>query len=201
MGSRGGAAGSAGFHAPNERWVLVWASVRRGQHGRMGSFSQIVLGFEFQPDTPDHVLAAFSALTVPSGPDLYGNPPPPLPEPFDPDPERLAWSPEIEAFDPAEDPEPWRHGWAGWLSQSMGVQYTPASQMVWSQTGRWTVSCRWGMKWHWTSLLPWLAWLGPFLERYERVPRLLGYIEFEYDERPTLVWLTPDGRIVGEDLN
>jgi len=47
----------------------------------VGTFSEVVLGFSFRPDTPDHVLAAFSALAVPSGPDVDGTPAPELPPP------------------------------------------------------------------------------------------------------------------------
>jgi hypothetical protein len=111
------------------------------------------------------------------------------------------WEPTDELADPAEDPQPWAHPWAAWLSNSMSVAINPSSQMTWSELGRWTVSCRWGIKSHPESILPALLWLGPHLERNEDVSSLLGYMHFECDDRPVLVWLDPDGSLRGEGLN
>ena len=169
----------------------------------MGSFSEVVLGFSFRLETPDHVLAAFSALAVPSPPDVRGREAPVLPDPLQVQDEDYEnnWEPTDELQDPAEDPQPWRHDWAGWLSQSMSVSITPSAHMVWSETGRWTVSCRWGIKSWPEAIIPALRWLGPYLEGFDQRPILLGYIEYTSEPRPTLLWLTPEGTIEGEDLN
>jgi hypothetical protein len=58
-----------------------------------------------------------------------------------------------------------------------------------------------GIKSHPESILPALLWLGPHLERHKDTPRLLGYMHYDYDDRPVLVWLDPDGSLRGEDLN
>ncbi|HET9654888.1 MAG TPA: hypothetical protein VFP72_06015, partial [Kineosporiaceae bacterium] len=110
----------------------------------MGAFSEVVLSFSFRPDTPDHVLAAFSALKVPPGDGWYSAPAPPLPPPQHVEDDD--WEPTNELHDPAEDPEPWRHDWAGWVSNSMSVATTAHAQLAWSAAGRWVLSCRWVIK-------------------------------------------------------
>ena len=168
----------------------------------MGSFSEVVLGFSFRADTPEHVLAAFSALAVPSPPYGHGREAPPLPVPLQfPEDGEDYWEPTDELQDPAQDPQPWRHDWAGWMSRSASVSITPSAQMVWSETGRWTVSCRWGIKSWPEAIIPALRWLGPYLEGFDQRPIMLGYIEDSSEPRPTLLWLTPEGTIEGEDLN
>lgn len=169
----------------------------------MGTFSEVVLGFSFKPETPDHVLAAFADLAVDSGPDVYGTPPPDLPEPIDvaEADEAHGWEPTDQSGDPARDPLPWRHDWAGWFSRSMSVAITPCAQLVWAETGQWTLSCRWAVKAEPAAIVPALRWLGPYLEAFEDRPILLGYIQSGGAPRPMLIWLTPDGRIEGEDLN
>lgn len=82
----------------------------------------------------------------------------------------------------------------------MGVAITPSAQMVWSETGRWTVSCRWGIKSWPEAIVPALRWLGPYLEGHDLRPILLGYIEGGSEPRLVLLWLT-QGRIEAEDLN
>lgn len=163
----------------------------------MGTFSEVVLGFSFRSETPDYVLAAFSALAVPQPADsrypVPALPPPPeLPDDED-------WEPTNEEYDPQSDPEPWKHDWAGWFSSSMSVSIEPSAQMVWS-ISRWTVTCRWGIKSYPEAIIPALTWLGPYLEAFDKRPILLGYIDCGSDERPTLVWLTPQHEIVGEHL-
>ena len=168
----------------------------------MGSFSEVVLGFSFRPDTPDYVLAAFSALAVPPPPGSSAGTPPDLPPPHDVN--WLSdgdWEPTDELADPAADPEPWRHDWAGWFRGSMSVSITPSAQMVWSEVNRWTVSCRWGIKSWPDAIIPALRWLGPYLVAFDQRPILLGYIQNGAEPRPTLVWLTPAGDIHGENLN
>lgn len=168
----------------------------------MGSFSEVVLGFSFREDTPEYVLAGFSALAVPPPPGSCAGTPPDLPPPHDIN--RLNdgdWEPTNELSDPAADPEPWRHDWAGWFRQSMSVSITPSAQMVWSEVGLWTVSCRWGIKSWPDAIIPALRWIGPYLVAFDQRPILLGYVQDDSEPRPTLVWLTPAGDILGENLN
>jgi hypothetical protein len=166
----------------------------------MGSFTDIVLGFSFRPDTPDHVLAAFSALAVPRQQEPWEAPAPPLPPPMVfPEDHWSHWEPTDEQADPAEDRQPWAHPWSDWLSLSMSIVTPASSQMIWSILGRWTVSCRWNIKSWPEAILPALLWLGPHLEGDERFPHLLGYML--YGRRPVLIWLDPDGTIRGEDLD
>src|SRR6476659_7288465 len=79
----------------------------------MGSFSKLVMAFKFRDDTPDEVLAAFSALERPLGPGAPFGPAPALPAPnvepvdiWEPDYEEAGW----EDPDPLAN-EPWRHEW------------------------------------------------------------------------------------------
>lgn len=156
------------------------------------------------------MLAAFSALAVAPTPREGSAPaePPELPAPYDihwaSDRDPVSgedWEPTDELFDPAADPEPWRHRWAAWLSSSMSVSITPSAQMTWSEVGRWTVGCRWGVKSPPETIIPALRWLGRYREAFDQRPILLGYIDYGSEPQPTLVWLTPDGDIQGEDLN
>jgi hypothetical protein len=82
----------------------------------------------------------------------------------------------------------------------MSVSITPSAQMVWSETDRWTVSCRWGIKSWPDAIIQALRWLGPYLEGFDQRPIRLGYIEYTSELRPALLWLTPEGTIEGEDL-
>jgi hypothetical protein len=72
----------------------------------VGSFSEVVLGFSFRPDTPDRVLAAFSALAVPSPPDVHGKEALVLPDPLQVQDDEDEWEPTNELQDPADDPQP-----------------------------------------------------------------------------------------------
>ena len=162
----------------------------------MGSYTEVVLQLTFTPDTPDHVLAAFSALAKaapgnPEAPEL------PAPHPVQ-DEDWGDWEPTDEVSDPAADPEPWMHNWPLWLSTSMSVGTTPHAQLAWSAMGTWVLSCRWGIKSWPDAILPAFQWLGPFLEGWDRQPTLLGYMT-GIDPRPTLVWLW-QGRISLENL-
>jgi hypothetical protein len=161
----------------------------------MGTFTEVVLQLTFRPDTPDHVLAAFSALAV-SVPDDA----PALPAPHPVDESWGSWEPTDEVSDPAADPEPWMHDWPRWLSSSMTVSTTPHAQLTWSKTHRWVLSCRWGIKSWPEAVLPAVQWLGPHLEGSDHRPTLLGYMAYEGAARPTLVWLWR-GRLALENLS
>ncbi|ROS26285.1 hypothetical protein [Cellulomonas sp. PhB150] len=159
----------------------------------MGSYTEVVLQITFKPDTPDYVLAAFSALALYVPADAS-----PLPAPHRVD-QTDGWEPTDEVSNPAEDPQPWIHDWSGWLSSSMTVSTTPHAQLAWSRRRRWVLSCRWGIKSWPDAILPALQWLGPYLEGFDPRPIVLGYMEYEGDPRPTLVWLHR-GRITIEHL-
>ena len=163
----------------------------------MGTFTEVVLGFSFRADAPDHVIAAFSGLVPPDERAAL----PGLPPPHDVDEDFGDWEPTDEISDPASDPEPWRHDWAGWLAQSMSVSIVPHSQLVRSELDRWAVTCRWGMKSWPESILAALQWLGPYLEGHPDGPELLGYMQYGGAPRPFLVWLTPQATLELEDLN
>jgi len=78
----------------------------------MGSFSEIVLSFNFARETPDHVLAAFAALATADSAEEASSLPVPVVEAWD------LWSPDWREMglpegqgDPFEN-EPWKHDWA-----------------------------------------------------------------------------------------
>jgi hypothetical protein len=160
----------------------------------MGTFSEVVLGFSFRSDTPDHVLAAFSALVVPQSADERYPAPPPLAMSDD-----EGWDSTNEEDDPQSDPEPWKHDWAGWFSSSMSVSIALSAQMVWL-IDHWRVTCRWGIKSWPEAIISALTWLGPYLQAFDKRPILLGHIDCGSDERPTLVWLTPQHEITAKHL-
>lgn len=167
----------------------------------MGSFAEGVLSFALRKETPDRVLAAFSALALPLPPGA-----PELPPPVEPDPYfRMATDfagddEELAYLDPDPFPgEPWRHDWAGLLSASMGVMFVGLSRMFWTELDRWTIAARFSLKDDPDRLLRALGWLGPYIEPNGSDPQLLGYLRHEYQIRPILVWHQGD-RIYGEDL-
>jgi hypothetical protein len=168
----------------------------------MGEFCEGVLGFPFRTDTPDDVLAAFSALADPVSADA-----PVLPAPVEPDP--YFRMPTDFAQDPSEagmydeDPypgEPWRHDWAGAFGGSMGVMFVAHSRLVWSEMGLWTLSTRFSVKDEQHRVLRALTWLGPYIEPHGEEPLLLGYLRDEYQARPLLVW-HQHTNVYGEDLS
>ncbi|HEX5621408.1 MAG TPA: hypothetical protein VFX51_23485 [Solirubrobacteraceae bacterium] len=168
----------------------------------MGSFSDVVLSFDFRADTPDEVLAAFSALQQPlPDEDAYWGPAPDLPPPVS-EPSDL-WSPDWREsgwVDPFAD-EPWRHDWASWLSGSMSVATVPSAALVWTQAKVWNFTCRSSFKTDAEGVFEFLEWLGPFIDVYNaEASYLIGYIHYEYDERPHLVWFK-DRRLTLENLN
>jgi hypothetical protein len=166
----------------------------------MGSFTEVVLSFNFAKDTPAPVLAAFAAL---EGPRSEEAPPLPAPveegwDPWEPD-WRLAGYPEGQG-DPFED-EPWKHDWAAWTSTAMGVQTTPHGRLTWSALGLWNLDCRFSWKTDVDTASGALAWLAPHVDRtYSNRKILVGYAHDEYQPRPQLFWVD-GGRWDVEDLN
>ena len=168
----------------------------------MGSFTEIVLSFDFAKSTPDHVLAAFSTLAATDQPDDA---------PVLPDPVSEAWGvwdpiwgttglPEGQP-DPHEH-EPWCHDWASWVSTTMSVTTTPHGMLVWSDLGTWNLDCRFSLKTDAVAASKALAWLAPYVDtrKYGAERTLVGYAHYEYDPRPHLFWVT-EGRWELEDLN
>lgn len=190
------ASGLLGHSSIEALGATARASTLRG----MGSFSEVVLSFDFVADTPGHVLAAVGALVVPwslaGAPDL----PPPVVEEwdrFEPD-WRMAGLPEGQG-DPFED-EPWRHDWATWLSMSMGGRTTPHGHLVWSHRRRWNLDCRFAWKTDPLTASEALDWLAPYVHPTFRGKTLVGYAHHEYAPRPHLLWVDA-GRWELEDLN
>ena len=169
----------------------------------MGSFSELVLSFDFREETPPEVLAAFSALAKPVPDGAYWGPAPALPAPLvEP---TSNWEPEMFsewAGAGANDPfatEPWRHDWASWLSQAMGDN-PPSGALQWSTTKRWNFSGRCSFKTDPFSIAEFLRWLGPFINAPSgRAGHLLGYIKWQAP-RPYLLWVK-DEVVTIEDLN
>jgi hypothetical protein len=167
----------------------------------MGSFTEVVLSFNFADGTPDHVLAAFSSLAVPHLRDGAPRLPPPVVEGWD------LWSPDWREAgypegqgDPFEA-EPWRHDWASWTSTAMGVQTTPHGMLQWSELGAWNLDCRFSWKTDPVTAGEALAWLGPYIGGGNPDGKVLaGYAHFEYAPRPHLFWVGA-GRWEIEDLN
>ncbi len=167
----------------------------------MGSFSEIALSFNFADQTPDHVLAAFSALATPNLP--VGAPRLPLPvveawEMWEPD-WREAGYPEGQG-DPFEQ-EPWRHDWASWVSTAMGVQTTPHGHLAWSELGLWNLDCTFSWKTDPATASEALAWLAPHVHPEHTDRKVyVGHARFDYAPQPFLFWVDK-GRWELEDLN
>jgi hypothetical protein len=167
----------------------------------MGEFSEIVLSFDFVGDVPQHVLAAFSALTVPDLREGAPALPTPVVEAWD------QWAPDWREMGLPEDQgdphehEPWRHDWASWVSEAMGVQTTPHGHLSWSEMGTWNLDCRFSWKTDPVTASEALSWLAPFVNAgYREGKVLLGYAHDEYAPRPHLFWFDA-GRWELEDLN
>ncbi|GIG20654.1 hypothetical protein Cch01nite_13780 [Cellulomonas chitinilytica] len=166
----------------------------------MGSFSEVVLSFDFTAQTPPGVLAAVAALAVPDARQEVPRLPSPTVEEwelFSPDWRQAGW--------PGGDPfeaEPWRHDWASWLSTSMGGGTVPHGRLVWSGWGdRWNLDCRFAWKTDPGSASDALAWLAPYVDPGFRSGRVLvGYAQYENAPRPHLFWVDA-GRWELEDLN
>ena len=168
----------------------------------MGSFCEGVLSFSFRKDTPDYVLAAFSALAGPVSSKAPSLPTPVEPNEYGEIPTDFAQNAdEIGMF--GEEPfpgEPWRHDWAGPLGGSMGVMFVGHSELCWSEMKRWTLSARFSLKDDPDRILRAIEWLGPYIEpNGPDGPLLLGYLRHEYEVRPILIWHR-DQMLYGEDL-
>ena len=167
----------------------------------MGSFSEIVLSFDFARETPDHVLAAFAALAAPGRSDRAPALPAPVVEAWD------EWEPDWREAGYAEgdgDPyeqEPWRHDWASWVAMSMGIETTAHGMLRWSGRGTWNLDCRFSWKTDPVTASEALSWLAPYVDlTYSRAKVLVGYAHFGPAPRPQLFWVGA-GRWELEDLN
>jgi hypothetical protein len=167
----------------------------------VGSFTYVVMSFDFRSDTPPEVLAAFSALAQPLPADAYWGPPTPLPDPVV-EPSEF-WDPDWResGIDEEFPDEPWRHDWAGCLSQSASVGTVPYAALVWSESRLWNLSFRSSFKTWAEAVFAFLEWLGPFIYAFnEDYPKLLGYLDDDTEGRPRLLWFK-DRRLTLEDLN
>jgi hypothetical protein len=168
----------------------------------VGSFTDVVMSFDFRPDTPPEVLAAFSALALPLPPDAYWGPPPELADPVIESSE--LWNPdwrESRFGEEAFPDEPWRHNWAPHLSGSASVGTVPHAALVWSQSKLWNLSFRTSFKTWADAVFAFLEWLGPFIYAFnEDYPLLIGYLNDDAEGRPRLLWFK-DRELTLEDLN
>jgi hypothetical protein len=182
----------------------------------MGSFTEVCLSFDFAEATPDHVLAAFSALASPNQSARAPALPAPVVEGWD------LWEPEWRYAGYAEgqgDPyehEPWRHDWANAVSTAMGGSTTEHGILTW--TGyNWNLDCRFSWKTGAQEASEALEWLAPHVEPrlgtfiagmnpdtrdydWQPNPTLVGYAIDEDLPRPFLFWVK-EGRWELEDLN
>jgi hypothetical protein len=159
------------------------------------------MSLDFRPDAPADVLAAFAALEQPLPGDAYWGPAPQLPEPVT-EPSEL-WEPDWRdaGYDDEFADEPWRHDWASWLRNSMSVGTAPYAALVWMPSKCWQLTCRASFKAPAESVFTFLEWLGPYIHSYDQDrAKLIGYIDYENDARPHLVWYK-GGKLVREDLN
>lgn len=167
----------------------------------MGSFTDVVMSFDFRPDTPPEVLAAFSAVAQPVSPDAYWGPPPPLPDPVV-EPSEI-WDPDWResGIDEEFPEEPWRHDWASGLSQSASVDTVAHAALVWRAGSYWNLSFRTSFKTWAEAVFAFLEWLGPFIYAFnEDFPLLIGYLNDDTEGRPRLLWFK-DRKLTLEDLN
>jgi hypothetical protein len=165
----------------------------------MGSFTDGSLRFDFAPSTPDHVLAAFSALAVPSAaadPAL----PPPVVEAWP------AWEPDWREAGWAEgqgDPfehEPWRHDWASVVGGTDPTAMTPYGRLLPTWRGGWHLDCRFGWKCLPETVSEALSWVAPYVDTTPfEWPVLVGWAQHEYAPRPQLFWVH-NGEWIVEDL-
>ncbi|WP_183099189.1 hypothetical protein [Nocardioides pelophilus] len=183
----------------------------------MGSFTEVCLSFDFAESTPDHVLAAFSALAT--GDESNGAPPTALPPPvveawedFTPD-----WRDYLGPDANPYEHEPWRHDWARAVSYDMDASTTPHGLLNWSGY-RWHLDCRFSWKTDPLVASAALEWLAPFVEPrlgsfiaglkpgppaeydWKPNPTLVGYALYEGLPRPHLLWVK-EGTWELEDLN
>jgi len=158
----------------------------------MGSFTEISMFFDFVESTPEHVLAAFSALATRNQPDGA----PALPTPVAEFP--MSWEPDWNEI--GSDREPWRHSWATWVSHSMGSA-TPHARLVRSEAGKcWNLDCRFSWKTEPWAASEALAWLAPYVDPGWRRKVFVGHALYDGGPRPFLFWVE-DGRWEMEDLN
>jgi hypothetical protein len=187
----------------------------------MGSFTEVVLALTLRQDTPSKVLAAFSSLhdveaTKRNSPDRSHLPATWRDDPtkaylFEPLPELPppAPTPTVEQREALETlwdqrPErPWATDWGPYLSMDMsGVVFPGAcgASLVGKQSIGWCLTARFVDKAIAPAVMSRIGWIGEFAERDGEQRLLAGYLKFEYDERPILIWSTGDDAFAFEDL-
>lgn len=170
----------------------------------MGSFTEVVLAFMFRADTPPEVLGAFQAWRTPGdAPEL-----PTLEDSVGRDVLDELLHLTIPAIDePTFDALPLLHkavAWNFWCSYG-GTAYFPGEpgvHMRWHpHGGRWTLTIRNYPQEHSDDARMVYAPLGAFAAGVsEGAAELVGYLRFEYDTRPTLVWNTGAEEFIFQDL-
>lgn len=162
----------------------------------VGSFTEIVMAFDFKPDTPDWVVGSFAPWRVGSGG-------PPLTFAGEAVPEERRWQlEEIEAHEDDDDHVPRMSD----LSQAelsavfrmsfedMPTAYFPGTsdtKLVWNDHGwHWALTTRHYRQCGATSYRKVIEPLGEFVCPHASVdhPAFVGYLKYEYDDRPLFIW-------------
>ena len=167
----------------------------------MSSFTEVVLAFDFRPDTPPAIISAFSAWQVGEGPQL-------------PDFEVLSaeagWVDDVAA---------WEDDWPGFLAMLSPMQRAslwqgllapqdtayfpghPSTALTWSTTG-WKLTVRTYAQSTAEGVVLELASLGEFACPVAEAdyPTFVGYLYFEADDHPLLVWHRGGKSFEFEDL-
>lgn len=180
----------------------------------MGSFSEVVISFSLRPDVDSDVLRAFSGL--PLGESTHGggdrDPAPELPPPHEEPIDDYTFYEACEssgyhAYQGGELPEdfkPWMYDWTWVLSGgywAASFKAETGGSIAWTGSG-WHITSRLTAKEVPKTLTYWFGWMGEFaIESNEQHPSLIGYIKYEYENRPWLIWHAGSGSFVFENLN
>ena len=155
----------------------------------MGSFTEAVLAFSLKSDTPEQVIAAFR--------------PPDLEEDYD-EGEELLYGLETGEIEDVgqlslkDRAYIWQQLFAG-----MESEYFPGapSTSIRDQGSGWTVTARFHWKAPASFVCQAIGPLGAFIEGdNDDPPSLVGYVKYEYDDHPLLVWHRGETRLEFEDL-
>ena len=167
-----------------------------GYSPSVGSFTEIVLAFDFKPDAPAWVVGSFAPWRV-------GDEGPALTFAGEAVPEERCWDlEEIEAHDDDYDHVPRvsdlsqaeRSALFRMSFEDMPTAYFPGTsdtRLVWNEYGsHWELTTRHYRKSSATSFRKVIEPLAEFVCPRATVdhPAFVGYLKYEYDDRPLLVW-------------
>jgi len=146
----------------------------------MSMFTELVIAFDFAPDVPAEVLAAFASVALDGDdqPTLEGL-----------DPEHVdAWNP----MDPDDDMGvPWSHDWGLLLGLGLCVYAVGENRasLRWTN-GRWHLTARCTWQTDQDTVIEATSWMAKFCCPLAEAdhPQLLGYLRDEHEDRPVLIW-------------